>query len=241
MKWMPALAITAMLFAQTAYAGMDITAPHLEIVSATTAPSDDTESTTLYYPSEVTTNGFTTITASVVGNHPDIEYVELIFRPLGMSSWNLIDADLVSPDGVEWNLEGAWNNWPETSGWYEVAAVGVDRTGNVDQWPGIMRFYAMPALQALSGAQALQMVTAVPSVSAGPVQFRLGSALPSNATLNVYDASGRRVATLETPKGAAAIDWNGQNSHGVSLPSGVYFARLDRAPYNAPARIIITR
>ncbi len=51
-----------------------------------------------------------------------------------------------------------------------------------------------------------------------------------NATLRIYDVSGRLVATLvdePMPAGAHSVVWDGTNRDGERLASGVYFARLN--------------
>jgi flagellar hook assembly protein FlgD len=48
--------------------------------------------------------------------------------------------------------------------------------------------------------------------------------------LTVYNVLGQEVATLvnaaELP-GRKAVEWNAANRHGFSLPSGVYFYRME--------------
>jgi flagellar hook assembly protein FlgD len=48
-------------------------------------------------------------------------------------------------------------------------------------------------------------------------------------TLDVYDASGRRIVRLVDSvqeKGNHTVEWNGRESDGVSVSSGVYFYRI---------------
>jgi len=52
----------------------------------------------------------------------------------------------------------------------------------------------------------------------------------ADATLSVFDVLGRKVATLhqgELPAGRQILHWNGENSDGEAVASGVYFARLE--------------
>jgi 3-phytase len=47
--------------------------------------------------------------------------------------------------------------------------------------------------------------------------------------LDIYDPTGRRIATLVDgfePAGERRIPWNGRDAHGLEVPSGVYVARL---------------
>jgi hypothetical protein len=62
--------------------------------------------------------------------------------------------------------------------------------------------------------------------------------------LDVYDASGRRVARLldETlPAGEHSLEWNARNADGRELPSGVYFARLEGATLKASEKLVLVR
>jgi hypothetical protein len=68
-----------------------------------------------------------------------------------------------------------------------------------------------------------------------PNPFNAGTVLsfdlpdPSDCTLTVYDSRGGRIAVLfEGRKNAGnhSVRWDGRNSAGASVPSGVYVARL---------------
>ncbi len=59
------------------------------------------------------------------------------------------------------------------------------------------------------------------------IEFTLGQA--SMVRLRVYDVHGRMVRDLfqgDLPAGSRSVVWDGKNSHGQSVSSGVYFARL---------------
>lgn len=54
--------------------------------------------------------------------------------------------------------------------------------------------------------------------------------LPGRAKLEVFDVKGAHVATLvdaDLPAGPQVVEWRGTNDAGLSMPSGVYFARLE--------------
>ncbi|MBM2841390.1 MAG: Por secretion system C-terminal sorting protein [Bacteroidetes bacterium] len=60
------------------------------------------------------------------------------------------------------------------------------------------------------------------------IRFALPQA--SEVTLNVYDLLGRRVTTLvdgEQSAGYHSVEWNGTNSSGNKISSGVYFYRIE--------------
>jgi len=75
-------------------------------------------------------------------------------------------------------------------------------------------------------------VTVSPNPSSGPVTFRIdlqASVRDLSGTVHIYDAEGRRIASLEAPLqlGAAELQWDGRGSAGEVLPSGLYVYRLE--------------
>jgi flagellar hook assembly protein FlgD len=63
--------------------------------------------------------------------------------------------------------------------------------------------------------------------------IRFGLPAASSVTLTLYDALGREVATLlneQRPAGYVQVTWNGLNTSGARVASGVYFYRIDAQP-----------
>jgi hypothetical protein len=89
---------------------------------------------------------------------------------------------------------------------------------------------------------------ASPELRAAPNPFAQATNLsfvlprPGPAAVRIYDASGRVVRTLSTgprPAGAGSVNWNGTDGSGRSVPTGIYFARLEITgvcPAGRPAR-----
>lgn len=125
---------------------VDTIAPHLEIVEAVRAlPTRDGvtygDDDAIVNPTQIHAQAFASISARLLTGHRDLESVEFVWRTLGTTDWNLVDADLSSEDGINWEL-GAWDLRTLGAGtWIEVAAVGVDNVGNVDTNPDIVRVY----------------------------------------------------------------------------------------------------
>ncbi len=125
---------------------VDTIAPHLEIVEATRAlPVRDGvtygDGDPIVNPTQFHAQATESIEARLLEGHRDLEYVEFVWRVMGEDNWNLIDADLTSEDGINWEL-GAWDLRTIGAGtWIEVAAIGVDNVGNVDQNPDIVKIY----------------------------------------------------------------------------------------------------
>ncbi len=63
-------------------------------------------------------------------------------------------------------------------------------------------------------------------------------------SLDIYDAAGRRVAELingELPAGRRAVEWNGRDSNGVSVGSGVYFYVLETGGHRLERKMVLMR
>jgi len=66
----------------------------------------------------------------------------------------------------------------------------------------------------------------------------------SKVTIRVYDVSGRLVNTLVDgvlDAGPQKVNWNGINSHGSNVASGVYFYRMDTKDYSESKKMILLR
>jgi flagellar hook assembly protein FlgD len=69
----------------------------------------------------------------------------------------------------------------------------------------------------------------VPNPSRGAFAFSYVLTSAGTVALTVFDATGRRVATLDAGErevGAHPVQWNGRGSDGRRLPAGLYFVRL---------------
>jgi hypothetical protein len=72
------------------------------------------------------------------------------------------------------------------------------------------------------------------------LRFALPKAAP--VSLSIYDAAGRRVASLidgEWSAGTSAIRWNGRNDAGSAVPAGLYFARFATTGLQKTTRLVI--
>jgi flagellar hook assembly protein FlgD len=85
--------------------------------------------------------------------------------------------------------------------------------------------------------------TTSPARSGGNPETTIRYALPheGNVSLTVFDLNGRRVALLESglkTAGQHFIRWNGRDSAGKRVPSGVYFYRLEAASPAGTATVL---
>ncbi len=68
---------------------------------------------------------------------------------------------------------------------------------------------------------------------------------PQDVTLQVFDVTGRLVRTLLSNRGLATgvhqIEWNGTNSDGITVPSGMYLYRLSFGETQATRRMVLLK
>ncbi len=89
---------------------------------------------------------------------------------------------------------------------------------------------------------ALRLIGANPV--AGEARFRLGLPAAGPARLEILDVAGRLVATPaqgEFKAGEHSIRWNGRDRRGKPVPSGVYFAVLERSGEHRAVRVVLAR
>ena len=84
-----------------------------------------------------------------------------------------------------------------------------------------------------------------PNPAQGPARFSydLRTALPGpgDIRLEVFDATGRRVAALPIVAPAGTVTWDGRISGGTQAPPGIYFARLSRGVAIGTAKFVLIR
>jgi hypothetical protein len=102
----------------------------------------------------------------------------------------------------------------------------------------------LPTLLAVNPASAphgLSLYAPVPNPSSAATRLDFELAQATSADLTIFDAAGRRIATLvrgEQPAGRRSVTWNGQDEGGQSVAAGIYFARLS-TPLGAQSRRIV--
>lgn len=67
---------------------------------------------------------------------------------------------------------------------------------------------------------------------------------PAHVRLDIFDARGARVATIvdhDLHAGMFRATWNGADSHGAPVGSGVYFARLNAGPTQVSMKLVLLK
>jgi len=65
-----------------------------------------------------------------------------------------------------------------------------------------------------------------------------------HVTVQIFDVSGRLVRTLVDERrnaGRHQIEWNGEDARGVSVPSGIYFSRMETSGYLGTMKMLLVR
>jgi flagellar hook assembly protein FlgD len=74
------------------------------------------------------------------------------------------------------------------------------------------------------------------------IQFNIPNS--DEVTLSIYDVMGQRICTLVDDNliaGNYSVSWNGKNDIGNSLPSGIYFYRIETGNYADVKRMILLK
>jgi uncharacterized membrane protein len=92
-------------------------------------------------------------------------------------------------------------------------------------------------------AAVVRLELSAPSPNPSRLAQRVEYALPAATSidLSIYDASGRRIATLvhgDVPEGRRSVVWNGRESNGRTVTPGLYFARLQTPQGSAACRLV---
>jgi flagellar hook assembly protein FlgD len=66
----------------------------------------------------------------------------------------------------------------------------------------------------------------------------------SAVDVTVYDVLGRKITTLmsgEQEAGYHIMEWDSKDSHGLTVPSGVYMVRMTAGDFNAVKKIMLMK
>jgi predicted lipoprotein with Yx(FWY)xxD motif len=75
-------------------------------------------------------------------------------------------------------------------------------------------------------------------------RIAFGLSAPAHVSLRIYDAAGRLVRALvneERRAGKYEESWDGRDSNGRSVASGIYFYRLNAGPFESTKKMILVR
>jgi len=94
-----------------------------------------------------------------------------------------------------------------------------------------------------TAVEPLQRLTVSPSVVTGQMTVRLQPVGPGRAVVDIHDAVGNVVRTLECTAGAdgrATATWNREDGFGCLVPEGVYFCRYAASGVAVVRKVLVT-
>jgi hypothetical protein len=153
------------------------------------------------------------------------------------------------PEGTSRERAGAFALYArEGSGWIRVET-WVDPSGGwIVARPGEDGVYQLVLTEDAAASAVLSATTTLyqnaPNPARGTTSIAFDLPARSSATLRVFDASGRRVATLvdrELAPGRHAFSWTGVDHSGRSVPSGVYFYELRAGGQTEVRKLVLVR
>ncbi|MCI0699249.1 S8 family serine peptidase [candidate division KSB1 bacterium] len=137
----------------------------------------------------------------------------------------------VTEDWEQWS-DGTWHNVSDV--WFGQNSTPGSGTDGWQMWieATVSTVTSVNEAGGVSLPKAMELAQNYPNPFNPETNIRYELPHNGNVTLAVFDLTGRRVATLESgPKvaGQHLVRWNGRNSKGARVPSGVYFYRLETA------------
>lgn len=168
-------------------------------------------------------------------DEPLEEFVELEFE-LTANDWDEADLDKI---GI-YRYEN--NRWQRLNGGYSNGVI----TGKIDR--GGHFALALddrydPKSNTITPTTA-EMICAYPNPFNAEVKIEFQINQAAHIQLAVYDLAGRRVASLinsDLSAGRHEVTWNGCTTVGNSLPSGIYWARLQSAEDIRSVKLLLLR
>jgi 1,4-alpha-glucan branching enzyme len=103
---------------------------------------------------------------------------------------------------------------------------------------------AAPALEGAREQSRAWFESSYPNPTAGNTSLKYHLVRRSSVEIRIYDLAGRLVRTLASGSQAAGIhttSWDGRDSEGASVASGVYFAKLAAAGVVDTQRLVLVR
>ncbi len=92
-----------------------------------------------------------------------------------------------------------------------------------------------------AGSRRELRLTAAPNPSSGAVRFHFEREVGRSSHLELFDSSGRILASIEVSDESSQIQWDGRDDHGRVVPTGVIFARLKTPQGTASGTVRIVR
>lgn len=126
--------------------------------------------------------------------------------------------------------------------YYHVTAT--DFAGNEGDAANIQNAAASGAGDAVEVPARFALSTIVPNPTTSGVTVRYDLPRETRVSLRIFDAAGRVVATLANEQaraGAHAVTWEGVDTRGSRVATGMYFCRMDAGDFTETRKIVIAQ
>jgi hypothetical protein len=165
---------------------------------------------------------------------------------------------VVAADGTAWHSE---ENWLAYTGWDTephpvrlgsgVIALAWPRgstqtnmqvhVARLDPPTGIVETGHDEGAVAADNVDGPQPLRSWPNPFSVTTSMAFAAPIEAPTTLAIHDVAGRLVRSVRVPAGSLEITWDGRDSDGRSLPSGIYFVRLGEKTRVSAARLVLLR
>jgi hypothetical protein len=145
---------------------------------------------------------------------------------------------VATPTEPEW-FDGSWS-W-NSGYYYKVSALDVH--GNESGF-ALLRPDDITGIETPKAPEATYLAQNFPNPFNPTTRIAFGLSAPGHVSLRIYDASGRLVRVLvsnERQAGRYQETWDGRDSGGRSVASGIYFYRLDVGTFTETKKMALTR
>lgn len=171
--------------------------------------------------------------------------------PVLISNVRWVGTDVVRRIEFDWSGLGAWSvvatahadkfqSWgAATASYHRMDGNGVTPNGDDVVWT----FYRH-VCQGVRTPKFIGFTSTTPNPFNPNAEIAYELAEGCHVKLEIYDALGRRVATLvdeHQQPGRWAVRWDARGGEEVELPSGVYFCRLEAGRYLSTAKIVLVK
>jgi len=153
------------------------------------------------------------------------------YKASGDAEWTLVVNSASNVNFVSSNLNG-----------YEVTLddVNLEGNGNISLNPGSYTIRAKEVVKPVS--YALHQNSPNPFNSATKISFDIPE--ESNVVLNVYDVLGKNIATIADGNysaGTHSVTWDGKDSNGKVVSTGVYFYSINAGTFSSKGKMIYAK
>jgi len=160
--------------------------------------------------------------------------------PWELTRWNGTDWEKVGPHLTWASTSLIASLWPHGGDLYASGTFSGDADGDTMNLVTRIACNAVTAIGAGPRALTLTLEGANPFAGSTRLAFELPKDV-ARASLEIYDANGRRVRTLlagPAVAGRHVVAWRGRNDRGARVASGVYYARLEAGNAAGTMRLV---